>query len=91
MDGVTAAFKDEARLASDVSRARALGFSGKLCIHPLQLAAVRVGFAATPEQIAWAQRVVEADAGAAGRAVQVDGEMVDKPVVDRARRILAAR
>ncbi len=91
VDGVTAAFKDEARLASDVSRARALGFSGKLCIHPLQLAAVRVGFAATPEQIAWAQRVVEADAGAAGRAVQVDGEMVDKPVVDRARRILAAR
>ena len=88
VDGVTAAFKDEARLASDVARARALGFGGKLCIHPLQVAGVAAGFAPTPAEISWATQIVDADALAAGAAVQVDGEMVDKPVVDRARRIL---
>ena len=89
VDGVTANFRDEARLTTDVTHARALGFTGKLLIHPTQIAATLAGFSASAKDIEWARRVVTADAAAAGRAVQLDGEMVDKPIVDRARRILA--
>jgi len=90
VDGVTANFRDEARLAADVAHARALGFTAKLLIHPAQIAGTLAGFSASARDIAWAQRVVAADAAAAGGAVQLDGEMVDKPIVDRARRILAS-
>jgi citrate lyase subunit beta/citryl-CoA lyase len=75
--------------AEDAVRASALtsrnfGFGGKLCIHPAQLAPVRQAFAPTPEELAWAASVVVAEGGAA----QVDGHMVDRPVVERAKRIL---
>ncbi|KWR78856.1 HpcH/HpaI aldolase/citrate lyase family protein [Cupriavidus sp. IDO] len=88
IDGVTTALKDEAVLADDVAYARELGFAGKLCIHPAQLAAVRAGFLPTPEQLDWARRVLEATASGS-HAVQVDGKMVDRPVIEQARRLLA--
>lgn len=88
VDGVTTALKDEAVLAGDVAHARALGFAAKLCIHPAQLAAVRAGFLPTAEQLDWAQRVLDATASGS-HAVQVDGKMVDRPVIEQARRILA--
>lgn len=80
-------FTDLEAVESDARHARALGFGGKLCIHPAQLAPVVTGFAPTAGEIAWAERIV----GLEGGAVQLDGAMVDKPVVDRARRILARR
>ena len=64
--------------------ARALGFGGRLCIHPAQLAAVRAGFAPTAEEVAWARRI----AGAGDSVVRVGEEMVDRPVLERARAIL---
>jgi citrate lyase subunit beta/citryl-CoA lyase len=66
--------------------ARGLGFTGSLCIHPAQLAAVREAFAPTAEELAWARRVI----AAGNSAAQVDGRMVDRPVTERARRMLAA-
>jgi citrate lyase subunit beta/citryl-CoA lyase len=50
---------------------------------------VHEALAPTAEQLAWARRVVEADAASGGAAVQLDGRMVDLPVVLQARRILA--
>jgi len=88
VDGVTTALKDESVLADDVAYARALGFAGKLCIHPAQLDAVRAGFLPSPEQLDWARRVLEATASGS-HAVQVDGKMVDRPVIEQARRLLA--
>ena len=88
LDGVTTDFDDPAVLQADVLRAVRLGFGGKLCIHPRQVAAVRAGFAPTAEQVAWAQRVLQAAAAAGGGAVALDGRMVDKPVVLRAEAIL---
>lgn len=88
LDGVTAAIDDEARLLADAQRAARLGFGGKLCIHPRQLAAVRRAFLPGADEIAWARRVVAASAAAAGAAVQVDGKMVDRPVLLRAEAIL---
>ena len=70
--------------------ARALGFGGKLCIHPNQVAFVNAAFRPTADEIAWAKRVVAADAAAHGAAVAGDGKMVDRPVLLRAKEILAA-
>jgi citrate lyase subunit beta/citryl-CoA lyase len=90
VDGVTTAFGDEEALSRDVLRARTLGFGGKLCIHPNQVPFVNAAFRPTADELAWAQRVVAADAAAQGAAVAVDGKMVDRPVLLRARAMLAA-
>ena len=89
VDGVTVQIGDEARLRADVRRALRFGFSGKLCIHPSQVAVVHDAFMPTAEELAWARKVLAADADAGGAAVQVDGRMVDLPVVLQARRTLA--
>lgn len=86
--GVTPALDDEALLLAELARARAHGFGAKLCIHPRQVAAVHRALAPAAEEQAWAERVLAAAADAHG-AVQLDGRMVDKPVIERARRILA--
>ncbi|WP_406435350.1 aldolase/citrate lyase family protein [Streptomyces sp. NBC_00631] len=88
--GPTAAVEDEPRLRADCQRQSDLGFTGKLCIHPAQLELVQRAFAPSADMVAWARRVTTAAADApADGAIAVDGSMVDKPVVDRARRILA--
>ena len=89
IDGVTTAINDDQRLSSDVGRAIRFGFAGKLCIHPRQVAAVHACMAPTAQELAWARRVVDADAASGGAAVQLDGRMVDRPVVLQARRTLA--
>jgi citrate lyase subunit beta/citryl-CoA lyase len=89
VDGVTVAIDDEAQLRGDTLRALAFGFGGKLCIHPRQVAAIHDAMRPSAEDIAWARRVVAADEAAGGAAVQVDGRMVDLPVVLRARQLLA--
>jgi citrate lyase subunit beta/citryl-CoA lyase len=85
--GVTAALDDEAQLLADLARARAHGFAAKLCIHPRQVAAVHAALAPAVEEVAWARRVVAA-AGQGAGAVQLDGRMIDRPVIERARRTL---
>ena len=91
VDGVSTAIADPAQLRADTDRARRLGFGAKLCIHPAQVALVNEGFSPSSEKVAWAERVVAAAAAAGGAAVQVDGRMVDKPVLLRAQALLAAR
>ncbi len=88
VDGVTGAVDDPEMLQSDLDHAIRLGFGGKLCIHPRQVAPAAAAFRPSAEQVAWARRVVAVAAG--GGAVQLDGAMVDKPVVDRAHRVLEA-
>ncbi|MCZ7561058.1 MAG: CoA ester lyase [Burkholderiaceae bacterium] len=88
VDGVSTAIDDAARLRDDALRARRLGFGGKLCIHPRQVADVNRHFAPTEAERAWAQRVLDAAAASGGAAVAVDGKMIDKPVILRAQAIL---
>jgi citrate lyase subunit beta/citryl-CoA lyase len=87
VDSVTTELDDEAATARDAARARVLGFTGKLCIHPRQVAAVNEAMSPTAEEVAWAERVLAAGDGAG--AVRVDGQMVDPPVVSRAERVVA--
>ena len=89
IDGVSTAIDDAEALHTDVQRARRLGFGGKLCIHPKQVAGVHRGFAPSADELAWAQRVLAASAAAGGAAIAVDGKMVDKPVLLRAERLVA--
>jgi citrate lyase subunit beta / citryl-CoA lyase len=85
--GVTPEIGNDAKLESDLQFARACGFGAKLCIHPSQLALTHRAFTPTAEEIAWARRVVAASGSGHG-AVQVDGKMVDRPVVLKAQAIL---
>jgi citrate lyase subunit beta / citryl-CoA lyase len=89
VDGVTVAIGDEAQVRSDTMRGKRLGFGGKLCIHPRQVAVVNACFQPTADELAWARRIVDAAARANGAAVQVDGKMVDRPVILKAEAILA--
>jgi citrate lyase subunit beta/citryl-CoA lyase len=90
IDGVTARFDDLEAVRGDTRRARRLGFAGKLCIHPRQVAVVDEVFAPSADELAWAERVMQAAAQTDGAAVALDGKMVDKPVIARARAVLAA-
>jgi citrate lyase subunit beta/citryl-CoA lyase len=88
--GVTAALDDGARLEADVAFARACGLGAKLCIHPRQVEAVLRLFVPTPAEIDWAVRVVAAAEDHSG-AFALDGKMVDRPVLLKARSILGRR
>jgi len=88
VDGVTTSIDDAVALHRDTLRARTLGLGAKLCIHPKQVPVVNEAFRPTEAEIEWARRVVEADAAANGAAVAVDGRMVDRPVLLKARAIL---
>lgn len=86
IDGVTADLSDAAITHADAAHARDLGMTGKLCIHPRQVAVVRAAFAPSEAEIDWARRVLVSGDG----AVAVGGAMVDEPVRIRARAIIAA-
>jgi citrate lyase subunit beta/citryl-CoA lyase len=90
VDGVTTDINSTERVRADTLRAKRLGFGGKMCIHPKQVPVVNECFAPTPEEEAWARRVVEASAAAHGGATSVDGKMVDRPVLVLAEKILAS-
>lgn len=85
--GVTASIDDEAQLHADFALARSFGFGAKLCIHPRQVAAVHAAFHPSAQEVEWARRVLAAAADSAG-AVQLDGKMIDRPVVLKAQAIL---
>lgn len=91
VDGVTTVLDDPASIEAATRRARALGFRGKLCIHPRQVAPVHAAFAWRDDEIAWAERVVAAANASAGAAVALDGKMIDAPVIAKANEILASR
>lgn len=80
--------KDLDLVKQEAVRLRGLGATAQLCIHPTQLAPIHEGFAPSEESRIWAQNVIDAAQQTDG-AAQVDGQMIDKPVRERAERILA--
>lgn len=90
VDGVTVDLRDATRLRQDCERSRRLGFGAKLCIHPSQVEIVGQAFSPSAEQLEKARAVLRAagSANGPGNAVSLNGEMVDLPVILRARRIL---
>lgn len=77
-----------------VAQARAVGFTGTVCIHPKQVPVANQGFGPSAAELEWAAKVVAADQDAQRHglaAVQLDGRMIDRPIVERARRWLRHR
>ncbi len=92
IDTVLLQLRDGERFRTSAARARQLGFQGKLCIHPDQVAIANEAFAPTAAEIARARAVVaafEAAEEAGSAAIEVDGQFVDYPVLHAARRVLA--
>jgi citrate lyase subunit beta/citryl-CoA lyase len=92
LDQVNTVLDDAEQLEQEVALARSLGMRGKMCIHPRQLEPVNRGFGPTEAELAWARELIEEFDRAEGEgrgALAVRGEMVDLPVVERARRMLA--
>jgi len=89
IDGVTTRTDDAERLAADARRARAFGFSGKLCIHPAQVTGVNDAMGYSEDEQAWARRVIDEAAKHGGAAFRLDGRMVDLPVIRAAEAIVA--
>ena len=87
VDGVTFALDDAQAVTDDVRRAAQAGFGAKLCIHPAQIAPAHLGFAPEAAQLGWARRVL-AFALAGSGAQRLDGQMVDLPVIERARQVI---
>ncbi len=88
VDGVTVDIDNVERVKDETRYAKRLGFGGKLCIHPNQIVVVNQCFSPSAEEVAWAKRVLDAAGAADGGAVQVDGKMVDRPVLLRVQAIL---
>lgn len=84
--GVTAAHRDLVTLEDEARWERAQGFGAKMCIHPGQLATVAGVFAPSEQEQEWARRIVAASQST--HVTVVDGQMVDRPVIERARAIL---
>jgi citrate lyase subunit beta/citryl-CoA lyase len=85
--------KDPAGFARALERSRRGGFQGRLCIHPDQIAPVNAAYLPSAQELAQAERIVAAFAEAEARgaaAIQVDGQMIDYPIVHRARAMLDA-
>jgi citrate lyase subunit beta/citryl-CoA lyase len=85
--GVTPQLDDEQRLLADLAWARRHGFGAKLCIHPRQVAPIRAALSPSAEALDLARRVLAAEAASPG-AAQLDGRMIDRPVVLQAERTL---
>ena len=81
-------YREMTGLRDEAGWARALGFSGKIAIHPAQIPVIHEVFTPSREEVERARAIVEADRGADGGAVGVGGRMVDRPVVEAARRVL---
>lgn len=88
VDGVTVDLSNAERLKEDTVRALQFGFGGKLCIHPSQIGPVHATLCPSRAELEWARRVIELDQRSGGAAVQLEGRMVDAPVVAHARRLL---
>ena len=89
VDGVFADFRDAAGLEAEAVAAAREGFTGKLAIHPDQVATINAAFTPSKNDVAHAQAIVtafeaEPDAG----VLAVDGRMVDRPHLVQARRVL---
>ena len=85
--GVTPQLDDRARLLADLTWSRRHGFGAKLCIHPRQVAPILDALTPGAEALDLARRVLAAEAASPG-AAQLDGRMIDRPVVLQARRTL---
>jgi (S)-citramalyl-CoA lyase len=89
LDTVWIEINDQAGLEKESRQARALGFTGKAAIHPSQVTTINAAFSPSVAEVDLARRIVEAAEGDFSGALQVDGKMIDEPVIVAAHRTMA--
>ncbi len=89
IDGVWLDYHDDDGLANEAVRVGAMGYTGKIAIHPQQVPVINQVFTPDQEAIARAHRIVAAAAAAGGGVTTLEGQMIDEPVVQSARRVVA--
>jgi len=82
--------RDETGLLKECKKVREIGYTGKLCIHPSQLALVNGAFTPSAEEVARSRRIIKAAETRGIGALVLDGKMVDTPVIKSAQRIVEA-
>ncbi len=90
LDMVTLDFGDDERFGREARQARALGYTGKLCVHPAQVALANAAFLPSPGEVEQARKLLAAFDEAAGATIAFEGQMVDEVVAARARAVLRA-
>jgi citrate lyase subunit beta/citryl-CoA lyase len=90
LDMVTIDFGDTDRFLAEAREARALGYAGKLCIHPAQVPLAAEAFRPTDDEVDGARRMLAAFEAAGGDTIAFEGQMVDEVVAARARAVLAS-
>ena len=93
IDQIVADFRNDERFTRETAEARAMGFKGKLCIHPGQVELANAGFTPSDGEVDRALRMLAAyEIGIASgvAAIDFEGVMVDEPLAAQARQILAA-
>jgi citrate lyase subunit beta/citryl-CoA lyase len=89
LDTLFVDYRDAAALAADSRNSRQLGFTGRIAIHPDQVATINAAYSPDEAEIAYARRVVEAFNAAPGvGVVGLDGKMLDMPHLKQANRLL---
>ena len=83
------ALEDEAGLADEVARARAIGFAGKAAIHPVQVPVIRAAFAPSAAQVEEARAALRAYAEGGERAIRFNGRMLEAPIIKHYRALIA--
>jgi len=86
--GSSSDYRDLAAYRDHVARARSYGFYGVTCIHPAQVEVVNELYSSTGAGLEWARKVIAAFDAGGGESVGVDGQMVDRPVYRRAKRVV---
>ena len=87
LDQIVADFGNDDRFLADAAQGRSLGYAGKMCIHPAQVALAESAFTPSADELAEARAILDALSG--GGVAVVDGRMVDGPMAEAARRTLA--
>jgi citrate lyase subunit beta/citryl-CoA lyase len=89
VDGVFADFKDDQGLAKEAAAAAREGFTGKLAIHPDQVAVINAAFTPSGDEVRHAEEIIAAfDAQPDAGVLSVGGKMVDRPHLVQAKRVL---
>lgn len=90
IDTVYVDFSNEEGMEAETRRAHHAGFGGKLVIHPKQIAIVNAEFSPSEQEMQEAAEILEAAERMGGSAFQLNGKMVDEPIIKKARKITEA-
>lgn len=89
LDGAYLNVRDHEGLKNETTELRKIGFRGRIALHPDQVQTINTCFAPSKDEVETARRIIQAFEEAKGKTISVDGLMVDEPIYESAKNILA--